>query len=165
MFVAMTGILLVGICVLVLIFCLQSHKASRQLGLVRTEVQSESRSVLDDAARLEQRLIERLLEGGDIGECISEYRRDRAALVPGAGPKWNEQVLSKRIQEKAEQQASEIKQKAFYTTAISLVLTVSIFAGATLATYAAFSKSSASGPAELPAPISATGAPTKSVTP
>ena len=40
-----------------------------------------------------------------------------------------------------------------------------IFAGATLATYAAFSKSNTSKPPELPTPISSTGASTKAATP
>ncbi len=163
MFVFMTAILATGVCVMVVIFFMQSHRASRQLASLRVELDSNVRSVLSDDAKLEEQLIQRLIDGPDVRQSVDKYRTARAALLPGAGHKWNEQMLTKRMQDDAGRQAAEIKQKAFYSTAIALVLTIFIFACATLAVYAAFS--APSDPSQLPAPITSSGPPQQSVNP
>ena len=163
MFVSMTAILATGVCVLVIIFFTQSHRASQQLASLRVELDSNVRSVLIEDTKIEQQLIRRLIDGADTRQSVDKYRVARAALLPGAGPKWNEQMLAKRKQEDADRQATEIRQKAFYTTAIALVLTVFIFAGATLAVYSACSSSKS--PNQFPAPITSNRLPHQSVNP
>jgi len=159
----MTAIVASGVCVMIVIFFMQSHRASRQLASLRVELDSNARSVLSDDARLEEQLIQRLIDRSDVRQSVDKYRTARAALLPGAGHKWNEQMLTRRMQEDAGRQAAEIKQKAFYTTAIALVFTIFIFASTTLAVYAAFSASK--NPSQLPIPITGSGLPQQSANP
>lgn len=151
MFVWMTAILIAGVCVLILICVTQSHAATCKLASLRTELDSDIQSVRSADAKLEERLIQQLIDGEDVGQAVDKYHATRRSLLPGAGQRWDEKTLSRQKEKEASGRAAAIRQKAVYTTAISLVLAVLVFAGATLAVYATFC--GPKSPTELPAPL------------
>ena len=165
MFILMTAIVVTGVFVLTIIFFSQSHRVSRQLALLSQDIDADIKSAIDENADLEKTLIQQLIKGVDTREAVDHFRSARSALLPGAGPMWNQQLLTKQLRADAEKQAVEIKQKAFFSTAIAFIFTIFVIAGVTLAVYAVSSTSSGADQIQLPPKISTPGNPRQPITP
>jgi cell division protein FtsL len=157
MFVLMTAVLITGVCVLAIIFFVQMHRTAREIALIEAETEHETNSIHDSDGRLEEKLTQQLIEGADVRECVDQYRRERAALLPGNDATWDDATLMKQRQQQAAREAREVKQRSLFSTAVAAVLTVFVVAGVTLAIYAVSSSGENGDPDPLPPPSASAG--------
>jgi len=125
----MTGILGLGVCVLIVLSATLVHAYGHKVRSERQRLAAECQAIRDESQKCDRQLSARLIEGQETGTCVTRWQDARRDKVPGEDWSWGERELKCWSQRIFQERVGQLKSRTILQAVFSLLAVCLIVGG------------------------------------